>query len=251
MIINKLFYCFVFFALLTTLPQLGYSDPVKYSVTNESWSPYWITTSNKVSGILNDVMQQLDQRMSISLEADNPSTVKRAQTMFKVGGVQIECCVSKDWRNLPAQSKISLWSDTVMTVEEVLIFPVGKSFKFTNFDDLKGRNISTIRGYGYAGSDIFSRTDSIDNTSQILKVALGEAEAGIIDRAELTYALKYNRILKERNIKLEIGPVINRSELKMRIHFSNPELLEPINIAILEMKQDGTVQNIIDRYTNK
>jgi len=77
---------------------------------------------------------------------------------------------------------------------------------------------------------------------------LGKTEAGIIDRAELAYALKHNKVLRELDIKLDIGPVINRSELKMRIHLSRPELLEPINNAILKMKQDGTIQKIIDNY---
>ena len=77
---------------------------------------------------------------------------------------------------------------------------------------------------------------------------LGRTDAGIIDRVELAYTLKNSKVLKERNIKIEVGPVINRSELKIRVHISRPKLIAQINAALAKMKQDGTIQNIIDKY---
>ena len=146
------------------------------------------------------------------------------------------------------QAEVSLWTDVLMTVEEVLIFPIGKSFEFNKLEDLKGKLISTVRGYGYVGSEFFIRSDSSDNISQIQKVALQRADAGIIDRSTLSYLLKNSRKLKERSTKIEIGPVINRSDLKIRVHISRPELVKSINIAIKKMKQDGTIQKAIDSY---
>jgi len=236
------------FILLTTIPLMSLSEPAKYSVTDRSWSPYWIMEPGEVSGILNDIMLELDQRLDISIIANSQLPVRRTQYRFKGGEIQIECCVSEAWRNSPEQAGVSLWSDEVMTVEEVLIFPSGKSFEFNQLEDLKGKLISTVLGYGYEGSEFFERSDSINNISQIQKVALERCDAGIIDRAELAYTLKHSQVLKEKKVTFEIGPVINRSALKMRIHRSRPELLAPINAAINKMKQDGTIQKIIDQY---
>ncbi len=226
------------------------SDTLKYSITDENWSPYWIIQSGQVSGILNDIMLQLDQRIDLSLMADKPFPPKRAQYRFLEGDVQIECCVNEAWRSSKDQAEVSLWTNTLLTVEEVLIFPVGKSFEFNKLEDLKGKFISTVRGYGYVGSEFFTRSDSGDNISQIQKVALERTDAGIIDRVELAYVLKNNKVLKERNITVETGPVINRSDLKIRVHSSRPELVAPINIAIESMKQDGTIQKVIESYSN-
>ena len=234
--------------VLSAIPLMSLSDPVKYSVTDRSWNPYWIVEPNEVSGILNDIMIELGQRLDISISANNQLPVRRAQYRFKGGDVHIECCVSETWRNSPDQAEVSLWTDEVMTVEEVLIFPPGQSFEFNQLEDLKGKLISTVMGYGYEGSEFFERSDSINNISQIQKVALARCDAGIIDRAELAYMLKHSQLLKEKKVTFEVGPVINRSALKMRIHRSRPELVAPINAAINEMKQDGTVQKIIDRY---
>jgi len=223
-----------------------FSGTVRYAITE--WSPYWIIESNKVSGILNDIMLEVDMRVDFDLEAGNPVPVKRAKLQFKEGKAQIECCVNQAWRPSPDQVEVSLWTDTVLSVEEVLIFPYGGKFEFDNLEDLKGRLIATILGYGYTGSEYFKRNDSKDNVSQITKVSLGRGDAGIIDRVELAHILKNSLTLKERNVKIEEGPVINRSELKMRVHISHPELIQPINAAIEIMKRDGTINRIVNSY---
>jgi len=234
--------------VFSAVPLISSSEPAKYSVTDRSWSPYWIVEPGEVRGILNDIMIELDQRLDISIIANSQLSVRRTQYRFKGGEIQIECCVSEAWRDSPEQAAVSLWTDAVMTVDEVLIFPPEQSFEFNELEDLKGKLISTVMGYGYEGSELFERSDSINNISQIRKVALARCEAGIIDRVELAYTLKHSKVLKEKNVKFEIGPVINRSALKMRIHRSRPELLAPINVVINDMKQDGTIQEIIDRY---
>jgi len=234
--------------VFTAIPFASLAEPVKYSVTDRSWNPYWIVELGEVSGILNDIMIELDQRLEISITANSQLPIRRTQYWFKNGEIQIECCVSEAWRNTPEQAEVSLWTDEVLTVEEILIFPPGGSFEFNQMKDLQGKLIATVLGYGYEGSEFFERSDSVNNITQIQKVALARGEAGIIDRVELAYTLKHSKVLKEKNVKIEIGPVINRSVLKMRIHRSRPELVAPINTAIKGMKQDGTIQKIIDSY---
>jgi len=234
--------------VFTAVPLISLAESARYSVTDRNWSPYWIVAPDRVSGILNDIMVELDQRLDIAITANRQLPVRRTKMKFKSGEIQIECCVSEAWRDSPEQVEVSLWTDVVMTVEEVLIFPPGQPFEFNQFSDLKGKLISTVMGYGYEGSEFFERSDSMNNISQIQKVALARCEAGIIDRVELAYTLKHSQELKDKKVEFEIGPVINRSALKMRIHRSRPELVAPINAVISKMKLDGTIQDIIDRY---
>ena len=92
---SKLCKQFFLFVLLVISFHSSFSVPSKYSITDESWSSYWIVHSNEISGILNDIMLQLDQHIASSLIADHPFPPKRAQIRFKKGDVQIECCVNE------------------------------------------------------------------------------------------------------------------------------------------------------------
>jgi len=224
------------------------AEPTRYSVTDVSWEPYWIIKGDKVSGIFSDVMHELEKRLGVTLMANRPLPVIRAQRAFKIGSVHLECCVNSAWRKDTGQEQMTLWSDPVLTVEEILIFAPKKSFPYEKLQDLTGKTISTVRGYGYVGSHYFKRDDSASNITQVRKVALGRNVAGIIDRVELAYMMKHNEEFKLANFFVEVGPVINRSQLKMRVHISRKALVAPINAAIAAMKKDGTIQRIVDGY---
>lgn len=237
-------------ALLTVLlqPAAVFADTLRYAVTNESWEPYWIVHDGHISGIFSDLMQALDQQMDVALEADTPQPPLRAQKHFRDGLVQLECCVSKAWRSAPEQVAESLWSEPVLNTEEVLIFPPGKAFPFTGLQDLRGRTISTVRGYGYAGSHYFTRSDSPDSMAQLKVVARRRVDAGIIDRLELASLFANHPELRALPAPVELGPVISRSTLRMRLHRSRAEWLKPLNEAISRLRKNGTLAKIVQRY---
>ena len=83
----------IVFVILCLVSIALFADSARYSIT--AWSPYWIVESNKVSGILNGIMYQIDKRVDFTLEASDPVPVKRAKRQFKDREVQIECCVNK------------------------------------------------------------------------------------------------------------------------------------------------------------
>jgi ABC-type amino acid transport substrate-binding protein len=229
-------------------PMTGHADTLRYAVTNESWEPYWVVRDGRVSGIFSDVMQALDQQMDVTLEAETPQPPLRAQKHFREAVVQLECCVSMAWRSAPEQLEVSLWSEPVLNTEEVLIFPPGRSFPFSRLQDLQGRVISTVRGYGYAGVQYFTRSDSPNSIAQLNSVARGRAEAGIIDRLELASLLASHPEIRALPAAVELGPVVSRSELRMRLHHSRADLLEPLNAAIGRLREDGTLATIVQRY---
>ncbi|OEC32815.1 hypothetical protein A7D25_22130 [Pseudomonas sp. 21C1] len=235
--------------LLLAFPLTVQASTLRYAVTNESWEPYWIFRDGEVSGILSDVMQALDAQMDATLVADTPQPPLRAQKYFREGLVQLECCVDIAWRTDPEQIKVSLWSDTLLSAEEVMIFPRGRQFSFTKLQDLQGRTISTVRGYGYTGSQYFARVDSPNSTSQLNSLALGRAEAGIIDRLELAYLLAGHPEIRGHAARIKQGPVVNRSELRIRLHKSRADMLKPLNAAIARIRENGTLAKILKRYT--
>jgi ABC-type amino acid transport substrate-binding protein len=224
------------------------TDRAGYLVTDVSWEPYWITKGDMSKGILNDVMLELDNRLSVSLYPSSPLSVRRSKIAFNKGDFEIECCVNIAWRNSKQDQSVSVWSDTVLMVEEVLVFPKGKAFKFESLQDLSDRYISTVRGYGYVGEALFKRADSVSNITQISQVSLRRSDAAIIDKAELAYIQQHEPELANMWQHIELGPVINRSALKIRVHISRADLIGPINDALQVMKDEGVIEDIAHRY---
>jgi len=195
-------------------------------------------------------MKELDGRLDYKLEASAPLPVKRAKWKFANGGTVIECCVNIAWRDILDSGGTTLWTETVLDTAEILVFPIGQGFPASHISDLKGKSIATILGYGYLGDDKFIRHDSQNNIAQFREVARGLIDAAIIDQYELRYMLKYEPRVQSIAGKIELGPTISQSALKMRIHSSRPELLNSVNRAIKEMKSDGTIQRLLNKYIN-
>jgi ABC-type amino acid transport substrate-binding protein len=105
-----------------------------------------------------------------------------------------------------------------------------------------------VRGYGYAGSQYFTRSDSPDSMAQLKVVARRRVDAGIIDRLELASLFANHSELRALPASVELGPVISRSTLRMRLHRSRAEWLVPLNEAISRLRENGTLARIVQRY---
>lgn len=219
-----------------------------YAVTDESWEPYWIVRDGQVSGILHDFMLALDERLPEELQASHPQPPLRAQKLFREGQLQLECCVSQSWRAEPEQADVSVWSVPVLDADEMLLFAPGAAFPYRQVEDLRGRSIATVRGYGYFGSEYFQRNDGADAFALIYRVAQRHSEAGIIDRLEWRYLTHSNAQLRSPRWQVEEGPVIHRVQLRIRLHRAHADRLQALNAAIREIQADGTLTRIVARY---
>ncbi len=224
------------------------ADTLTYAVTDESWAPYWIVEEQRVSGILHEFMLALDKRLPESLLASHPLPPLRTQKLFREGQLQIECCVSRSWRSDAEQAEVSLWTVPVLETEEMLIFPPGRAFPYSRLEDLRGRSIATVRGYGYAGSEHFQRSDGADVRALIYRVAQGRSEAGILDRLEWRYLQHVDEQLQAPRWQVEEGPTIHRSQLRLRLHRKLQGRLEAFDAAIRSLQKDGTLAQIVAKY---
>lgn len=230
------------------LVPVARADTLIYAVTDESWAPYWMVEEYRVSGILHEFMLALDERLPEQLVASRPLPPLRTQKLFREGQLQIECCVSKSWRSDAEQVEVSSWTVPVLETEEMLIFPPGKSFSYARLEDLHGRSIATVRGYGYVGSDRFQRNDGADVRALIYRVAQGRSEAGILDRLEWRYLQRVEAQLRSPRWQVEEGPTIHRSQLRLRLHRDLLVRLEAFNTAIRSLQKDGTLARIVAKY---
>jgi len=244
----RLMCCTIFLVLISN--SVYGNGPIYYSISTINWDPYWLISDQNINGILSDVMKELDRRLPYSFLASQPLPIKRAKLKFTQGDPIIECCVNITWRESLDSGGKTLWTDSVMVTEEIIIFPIGQSFPVTSIADLKGKTIATILGYGYSGDDKFIRHDVQNNIAQLRRLVSGKSDAAIIDRLEFFYVLKHKPKVQDIKDKFELGPVIGQSTLKMRIHSTRSDLLAPVNRVIKEMKVDGTIDKIVNSYIN-
>lgn len=236
--------------LLGLCPALLLAETLTYAVTDESWVPYWIVEDGRVGGILQEVMLDLGGRMPVRFEASHPLPPLRAQKLFREGRLQLECCVNPAWRSSAEQAEVSLWSVPVLDAEELLLFPPGRAFRYRSLEDLRGRSIATVRGYGYAGSEYFQRNDGSDAQALVYNVAQGRSDAGIMDRLEWHYLRSTRAQFDLPSWQVEVGPVINHSDLRIRLHRDQAQWLEAVNAAITSMHEDGSLARILTRYSS-
>ena len=239
--------CGVLFASLLLVPSVR-AATLTYGVTDESWAPYWIVEQQHVSGIFHDFMLALDERLPEQLQASPPLPPLRTQKLFREGVLQIECCVSRHWRDDGVQGEVSLWTIPVLEAEEMLIFAPGRRFPYQRLEDLRGRSIATVRGYGYVGSEFFQRNDGADVQALIYLVAQGRSEAGILDRLEWRYLHHEHTQLQVSGGRVQEGPTIHRSPLRLRLHRLQASRLAAFNAAIRSVQADGTLARIVARY---
>lgn len=240
-------WCRVLLACLLIVP-VSQAQTLTYAVTDEGWAPYWIVDGQRVSGVLQEFMLALDERLPEQLQASHPMPPLRTQKLFRDGVLQIECCVSKSWRSDAAQAEASVWTVPVLETEEMLIFKPGKSFPYRHVEDLRGRSIATVRGYGYVGSDNFQRNDGADVRALIYRVSRGRSEAGILDRLEWRYLQHTDAQLQAPSWRVEEGPTFHRSQLRLRLHRDQVGRLKAFNAAIRSLQDDGTLARIVARY---
>jgi polar amino acid transport system substrate-binding protein len=238
----------LFLSFLVFAPIAHGQPRIIYTIPNVNWEPYWIVDEGEEKGILSDVLKAIGVQAKYELEPTIPLPVKRAQKTFYDGDADIECCINISWREANDSGGATLWSDPIISTEEVLIFPASKSFGAASTKDLSGKKIATILGYGYDDDDKFIRSDTLNNIAQLTMVSNSRADAGIVDRFEIQYLLKQNAEVREMAAGIEFGPTLSTSDLRIRIHSSKPELLEPINAAIQVLKENGTIEEIVNRY---
>lgn len=224
------------------------NETILYSVTDVSWEPYWIIEQGSASGILADFMEVIGGKIRADLQPSQPYPVKRAQMLFERGDIVIECCVNQAWRDAQDNHGASLWTETVLSTNEVAVFPAGKEFPVKQPSDLTGKQVATILGYGYVGDDLFMRNDVLNNIAQLKLVAFERVEAAIFDIHELSYLLQTHPEAIKLQSKITIGETISSSDLKIRIHSKYPELLPQINSEIRRMSKNGEISSIVKRY---
>ena len=211
--------------------------------TNATFPPYEMTTdSGEIEGIDVDTAKAIAEKLGLELQVDDMDfdaallSVQQGKADIVMAGVTVT----------DERKAVMDFSDSYATGIQSIIVP--NDSDIASPDDLAGKKIGTQRGttgYIYC-SDDFGEDSVVAYDSGLTAVQAlnnGQVDAVVIDNAPATEYVAANPGLKVLDTSY--------AEEDYAIGMAKGSALEDaINKALEELKEDGTLQSIVDKYIN-
>ena len=209
--------------------------------TNATFPPYEMTTdSGEIEGIDVETAKAIAEKLGLELQIDDMDfdaallSVQQGKADIVMAGVTVT----------DERKAVMDFSDSYATGIQSIIVPEGSDI--TSPDDLAGKKIGTQRGttgYIYCSDDFGD--DAVvaydDGLTAVQALKNGQVDAVVIDNAPATEYVAANP-----------GLVIldtSYAEEDYAIGLAKGSALEDaVNAALEELKADGTLQSIVDKY---
>ena len=210
--------------------------------TNAAFPPYEMTTdAGEFEGIDIETAQAIADKLGLELQIDDMDfdaallSVQQGKADIVMAGVTVT----------DERKAVMDFSDSYATGIQSIIVPEGSDI--ASPDDLAGKKIGTQRGttgYIYCtdnfGEDAVVAYDSGLTAVQALNN--GQVDAVVIDNAPAKEYVAANPGLKV----LETSYA--EEDYAIGMNKDNTALVEAVNAALEELKADGTLQSIVDKY---
>ena len=211
--------------------------------TNAAFPPYEMTTdTGAFEGIDVDTAQAIAEKLGLELQIDDMDfdaallSVQQGKADIVMAGVTVT----------DERKAVMDFSDSYATGIQSIIVPEGSDIATP--DDLAGKKIGTQRGttgYIYC-SDDFGDENVVaydDGLTAVQALNNGQVDAVVIDNAPATEYVAANPGLKVLDTSY--------AEEDYAIGMAKGSALEDaVNKALEELKADGTLQAIVDKYIN-
>ena len=210
--------------------------------TNATFPPYEMTTdSGDIEGIDVDTAKTIAEKLGLELQIDDMDfdaallSVQQGKADIAMAGITVT----------DERKAVMAFSDSYATGIQSIIVPEGSDI--ASPDDLAGKKIGTQRGttgYIYCTDDFGE--DSVvayDNgLTAVQALNNGQVDAVVIDNAPAKEYVAANPGLKV----LETSYA--EEDYAIGMNKDNTALVEAVNAALEELKADGTLQSIVDKY---
>ena len=211
--------------------------------TNATFPPYEMTTdSGEIEGIDVDTAKAIAEKLGLELQIDDMDfdaallSVQQGKADIVMAGVTVT----------DERKAVMDFSDSYATGIQSIIVPEGSDI--ASPDDLAGKKIGTQRGttgYIYC-SDDFGDENVVaydDGLTAVQALNNGQVDAVVIDNAPAQEFVAANPGLKVLDTSY--------AEEDYAIGVAKGSALEDaVNKALEELKADGTLQAIVDKYIN-
>ena len=212
--------------------------------TNAAFPPYEMTTdAGEFEGIDVDTAKAIAEKLGLELQIDDMDfdaallSVQQGKADIVMAGVTVT----------DERKAVMDFSDSYATGIQSVIVPEGSDI--ASVDDLAGKKIGTQRGttgYLYCSDDFGEdAVVAYDNgLTAVQALNNGQVDAVVIDNEPAKAYVESNPGLKILDTSYA------EEDYAIGMNKSNTALLEAVNAALEELKADGTLQAIVDKYIN-
>jgi ABC-type amino acid transport substrate-binding protein len=210
--------------------------------TNAAFPPYEMTTdAGEFEGIDVDTAQAIAEKLGLELQIDDMDfdaallSVQQGKADIAMAGITVT----------DERMAVMSFSDSYATGIQSVIVPEGSDI--ASVDDLAGKKIGTQRGttgYLYCSDDFGEdAVVAYDNgLTAVQALNNGQVDAVVIDNEPAKAYVESNPGLKILDTSYA------EEDYAIGMNKSNTALLEAVNAALEELKADGTLQAIVDKY---
>ena len=210
--------------------------------TNATFPPYEMTTdAGTIEGIDVDTAQAIADKLGLELQIDDMDfdaallSVQQGKADIAMAGITVT----------DERMAVMSFSDSYATGIQSVIVSEGSDI--TSVDDLAGKKIGTQRGttgYLYCSDDFGEdAVVAYDNgLTAVQALNNGQVDAVVIDNEPAKAYVESNPGLKI------LDTSYTEEDYAIGMNKSNTALLEAVNAALEELKADGTLQSIVDKY---
>ena len=210
--------------------------------TNASFPPYeFIDDNGKIVGIDAEIAQAIADKLDMELEIKD---MEFSSLLTALSGGSIDMVLAgmtvKEERKEQAD-----FTDTYATGVQVVIVP--EDSDIASIDDLEGKKIGVQSG---TTGDIYCTDDyGQENVKQFANGALavaalnnGQVDCVVIDNEPAKSYVESNKGLKILDSEYAV------EDYAIAIAKNNKDLYDKVNGALKELKADGTIKAIIEKY---
>ena len=210
--------------------------------TNATFPPYEMTTdAGTIEGIDVDTAQAIAEKLGLELQIDDMDfdaallSVQQGKADIAMAGITVT----------DERMAVMSFSDSYATGIQSVIVPEGSDI--ASVDDLAGKKIGTQRGttgYLYCSDDFGEdAVVAYDNgLTAVQALNNGQVDAVVIDNEPAKAYVESNPGLKILDTSYA------EEDYAIGMNKGNTALLEAVNAALEELKADGTLQAIVDKY---
>ena len=210
--------------------------------TNATFPPYEMTTDNgTIEGIDVDTAQAIADKLGLELQIDDMDfdaallSVQQGKADIAMAGITVT----------DERKAVMAFSDSYATGIQSIIVPEGSDI--ASVDDLSGKKIGTQRGttgYIYCSDDFGDENVvAYDNgLTAVQALNNGQVDAVVIDNEPAKAYVEANPGLKILDTSYA------EEDYAIGMNKDNTALLDAVNAALEELKADGTLQSIVDKY---
>lgn len=233
---------FALFALCLTSQQSTFAEPLKYNITGSySWYPYFIGNQAEAPGIITELIPMILDMAEIKAEILSLPP-KRTNHALETGLLDFDI-VSPSWFEKQDLGPLFVKSAPIMQITEYVVTLPENASKYKDISQIKGKEIGTVRGYLYHDDQDFIRADFTSEQELIKALDKHRVDAIIAGNYPALYWSTQLRI------PVVLAAVHSDGELVIRLRKEHANLLPALNQAITQLKANGKVDQIIQKYT--